>query len=61
MAALDGTRYSSYGMNYKPNANMNDFFEIKFEDIKYEDILFNVNKFREINGFKQLENYGRSN
>ena len=25
MAALDGTRYNSNGMNYKPNANMNDF------------------------------------
>ncbi len=48
-------------MNYKPNANMNDFFDIKFKDVKYEDILFNANKFREINGFKQLENYGRNN
>jgi hypothetical protein len=52
MAALDGTRYSSNGMNYKPNANMNDFFGIKFEDIKYEDVIYNTTKFREINNLK---------
>ena len=52
MAALDGTRYNSNGMNYKPNANMNDFFDIKFEDIKYEDIIYNTTKFREINNLK---------
>ena len=52
MAALDGTRYSNNGMNYKPNANMNNFFDIKFEDIKYEDIIYNTTKFREINNLK---------
>ena len=50
MAALDGTRYNSNGMNYKPNANMNDFFDIKYEDINYFDVLYNTTKFREING-----------
>jgi hypothetical protein len=52
MAALDGTRYSSNGMNYKPNANMNDFFDIKFGDIKYEDIIYNTTQFRIINNLK---------
>ena len=52
MAALDGTRYSSNGMNYKPNANINDFFDIKFEDVKYEDIVYNTTQFRIINNLK---------
>ena len=52
MAALDGTQYSSNGLNYKPNANMNDFFDIKFEEIQYLDILYNTHKFREINNLK---------
>ncbi len=52
MAALDGTRYSSNGMNYKPEANMNDFFDIEYEDINYLDILYNTTKFREINNLK---------
>ena len=52
MAALDGTRYNSNGMNYKPNANMNDFFDIKYEDIKYEDIVYNTTQFRIINNLK---------
>ena len=52
MAALDGTQYSSNGLNYKPNANMNDFFDIKFEEIQYFDILYNTHKFREINNLK---------
>ena len=52
MAALDGTQYSSNGLNYKPNANMNDFFDIKFEEINYLYILYNTHKFREINNLK---------
>jgi hypothetical protein len=52
MAALDGTKYNSNGMNYKPNANMNDFFDIKFEDVNYFNVLYNTTKFREINNLK---------
>ena len=59
MAALDGTLYSSNGMNYKPNANMNDFFDIKFEDIDYLMVLHNTTLFREINGFPKSANYDR--
>jgi len=58
MAALDGTKYSSNGVNYKPNANMNDFFNIKFEDVKYEDIIYNTTKFREINNLNKTKQYG---
>jgi len=50
MAALEGTLYSESGLDKKPTANMNDHFNVKFEDIQYEDILHNTTLFREING-----------
>ena len=52
MAALEGIEYQDHGLNTKPKANMNDHFDIKFKDIKYGSILYNVNKFRKINNFK---------
>ena len=45
-------RYNSNGMNYKPNANMNDFFDIKSYSKNYFDVLYNTTKFREINNLK---------
>ena len=47
--ALEGTIYSNIGLNKKPKANMNDYFDIDPDKVKYEDILENVNKFRIIN------------
>jgi len=55
MAALEGTMYSEHGLNKKPKANMNDHFEMAFEDVDYQLILHNTTKFREINNFKQRE------
>ncbi len=52
MAALEGTLYDENGLTSKPKANMNDHFDIKFEDIQYENILHNTTLFREINGFR---------
>ena len=52
MAALEGIRYNSNGLSIKPKANMNDHFDIKFEDIKYEDIIHNTQTFRKINNLK---------
>jgi hypothetical protein len=49
MAALDGTRYNSNGLNYKPNANMNDFYDIDFKDVDYGLVLENTKTFRKIN------------
>ena len=49
MAALDGIRYGSHGMNFKPNANMNDYYDIDFKDIHYSLVLENVEMFRKIN------------
>ena len=51
MAALEGTLIWENGLNKKPKANMNDHFDVKFEDIDYGSVLYNVNKFRKINGF----------
>ena len=51
MAALEGIEYEEHGLNFKPEANMNDHFDVNFMDIKYGSILYNVNKFKKINGF----------
>ena len=54
MAALENIRYNEQGLFQKPKANMNDYFNISYKDISYENIVYNVRKFREINGFKKL-------
>ena len=54
MAALEGTLYKESGLDKKPNANMNDHFDIGFENIKYEDILYNAKMFRAINNLKLI-------
>ena len=51
MAALERIEYEEHGLDYKPKANMNDHFDVKFKDIDYGSVLYNVNKFRKINGF----------
>ena len=57
MAALEGTLYSNSGLHEKPKANMNDHFDVKFEDIQYENILHNTTLFREINGLPKVNQY----
>ena len=57
MAALEGTWYDESGLTAKPKANMNDHFDIKFEDVDYLMILHNTLKFREINGIKKINPY----
>lgn len=49
MAALEGTFYTKGGLTTKPQANMNDFFDISPYKVNYEDILKNVKDFRKIN------------
>ena len=58
MAALEGILYSNNGLNKKPEANMNNYFNIDPNKVKYEDILNNVNKFKKINN---LNTYGGDN
>ena len=57
MAALEGELYNERGLNKKPRANMNDHFNIKFEDVDYYGILHNTTLFREINGIKKVNTY----
>ena len=57
MAALEGTMYCEHGLNSKPKANMNDHFDMAWEDVEYEDILHNTTLFREINGIKKIDPY----
>ena len=52
MAALEGIAYNERGLDTKPKANMNDHFDVKFEDIKYGDVLHNTSMFRKINGLR---------
>jgi len=53
MAALEGIEYKEHGLNTKPNANMNDHFDVDFMDIQYGSVLYNTNKFKKINNLWQ--------
>ena len=57
MAALEGTMYSESGLVEKPKANMNDHFDMDFDDIEYELVIHNTTLFREINGIPKIEHY----
>jgi len=46
------------GLFIKPEANMNEYFNINPYKVNYEDVLKNVKRFRKING---LKSYGGSN
>ena len=49
MAALEGTLYTDAGLTSKPKANMNDHFDMMFDELDYDLILRNVEKFKNIN------------
>lgn len=51
MASLDGKKYSSFGLDKKPNSNVNNSFEININNVNLNLLNYNVYKFREINGF----------
>ena len=50
MAGIEQKMYFDLGLPYKPEANMNNFQDIKEKDVNLEFIEYNVRKFREING-----------
>ena len=50
MAALDGTSYTEQGLTTKPKANMNDNYDMFFDELDYDLILHNTKMFRKING-----------
>ena len=56
MAALEGIIYTRAGLNAKPKANMNEYFDVDPYSVKYEDVLENVKRFREVNGFAYIQN-----
>jgi hypothetical protein len=49
MAALEGIRYSNSGLTEKPKANMNDYLYMLGDQVDYDLLAHNLNKFREIN------------
>jgi hypothetical protein len=57
MAALEGELYDERGLNKKPKANMNDHFNVKFEDVDYYGIIHNTTLFREINNLPKINEY----
>lgn len=54
MAALEGVWYNDNGLNTKPKANMNDYFDIDFSKLDYLNVVHNTNKFRIINNLKPI-------
>ena len=50
MAALDGIRYTEQGLTTKPKANMNNNYDMYFDELDYDLILHNTKMFRKING-----------
>jgi hypothetical protein len=54
MAGLEDVLYDERGLNVKPKANMNDYFNIDFDKFNYLSVLHNTNKFREINNIKKV-------
>ena len=55
MAALENTLYNERGLNSKPKANMNDYFNMAWEDVDYLNVLHNTTLFREINNIKKVD------
>ncbi|MDB4378222.1 hypothetical protein N9Z41_00480 [bacterium] len=54
MAALEGVWYNDNGLNIKPKANMNNYFDIDFSKLDYLNVVHNTNKFRIINNLKPI-------
>ena len=49
MAALEGIRYNNAGLDFKPKANMNDYFYMLLDQVNFDLLVHNLSKFREIN------------
>lgn len=49
MAALEGICYTDSGLDKKPKANMNDYFYMLSDQVDYDILDYNLNKFRDIN------------
>ena len=49
MAALEGIRYNTWGLESKPKANMNDYYYMFEEEVDWDLLTDNLTKFRYIN------------
>jgi hypothetical protein len=49
MAALEGIRYEETGLEFKPKANMNNYYNIDLKDVNLNLVLDNVKTFKKIN------------
>lgn len=49
MAALEGIKYDETGLDIKPKANMNDYFDIDLKNVDLNLVLHNVKMFKKIN------------
>ena len=49
MAALEETWYTDQGLEAKPKANMNDYFFMLDSQVDYDNLTYNLEKFRDIN------------
>ena len=54
MSAIEQIEYKYHGLNYKPEANMNEYFDMEENELEYGSVLYNVSKFRRINGFNPI-------
>tara|TARA_R110000765_G_scaffold13299_1_gene40017 strand:+ start:51 stop:857 length:807 start_codon:yes stop_codon:yes gene_type:complete len=54
MSAIEQIEYKDHGLNYKPDPNMNEYFDMEENELDYGSVLYNVNKFRRINGFNPI-------
>ena len=55
MAAIDGDMYTEQGLVKKPKSNMNEEYEIMFEEFDYRTVIHNTKMFRKINGLPNLK------
>ena len=49
MAAIQGLKYDTLGLEVKPTVNMNECFEIPLSEINIELVNYNVKQFKQIN------------
>ena len=49
MATLEDVAYTNSGLYKKPKANMNDYFYMLDDQVDFDLLEYNINKFRKIN------------
>jgi len=49
MAAVENSVYDGFGLTEKPKANMNSVFSKSLEEIDWDLVMHNIQKFKQIN------------